>query len=104
MASASYGREAEPTFKPAGVSAESQFARLSGSGDTDGEIPMATGVEDRWAPVGSLRGCRRLWLKYDPGGDSAGLDVGDGLVDLVERSGFADHACLAGCVQLEHLA
>ena len=46
----------------------------------------------------------RLWLEHDPRGDSAGLDVGYGFVDLVERSGFADHACLAGRVKLEHLA
>jgi hypothetical protein len=45
-----------------------------------------------------------LWFEYDPCGDSAGLDVGDRLVDLVERSRFADHAGLAGGVQLEHLA
>ena len=65
---------------------------------------MATGVADRWVRVGSLRGCRRLRLEHDPRGDSAGLDVGYGLVDLVERSRFADHACLAGRVKLEHLA
>ena len=45
-----------------------------------------------------------LGLEHDPRGDSAGLDVGDGLVDLVERSRFADHAGLAGGVKLEHLA
>jgi hypothetical protein len=41
---------------------------------------------------------------HDPCGDPAGLDVGDRLVYLVERSRFPDHACLAGVVQLEHLA
>jgi hypothetical protein len=71
---------------------------------THREIPMATVVEDRWAPVGSLRGCRRLGLEHDPCGDPAGFDVGYGLVDLVERSRFADHACLASAVELEHLA
>ena len=45
-----------------------------------------------------------LHLEDDAGGDSAGLDVGDGLVDLLERSGLADHAGLAGGVELEHLA
>lgn len=34
------------------------------------------------------RGCHRLWLEHNPRGDSAGLDVGDGLVDLVERPCF----------------
>jgi hypothetical protein len=101
-------KPSRPSINPAGLfRGVAVRAGLSGSGDpegTDGEIPMATVVEDRWAPVGSLRGCRRLRLEYDPGGDSAGLDVGDGRVDLVERSGFADHACLAGCVKLEHLA
>ena len=37
-----------------------------------------------------------LGFEHDPGGDSAGLDVGYRLVDLVEGRGFADHACLAG--------
>lgn len=46
----------------------------------------------------------RLGLEHDPCGDPAGLDVGDGLVYFVERSRFADHACLAGGVQREHLA
>jgi hypothetical protein len=45
-----------------------------------------------------------LWFEYDPCGDSAGLDVGDRFVDLVERSCFADHAGLAGGVELEYLA
>ena len=49
-------------------------------------------------------GWRRLRLEHDPRGDSAGIDVGDRFVDLVERSGFADHAGLAGGVQFEHLA
>jgi hypothetical protein len=44
-----------------------------------------------------------LRLEHDSRGDSAGLEVGDCLVYLVERSRFADHACLAGVVQLEHL-
>jgi hypothetical protein len=56
----------------------------------------------RWSRCSA--GCGDLWLEHDPRGDSAGFDVGYGFVDLVERSGFADHACLAGCVKLEHLA
>ena len=69
----------------------------------DGEIPMATSGRYRWRPAGSL-GWRRLRLEHDPRGDSARLDVGDRFVYLVERSGFADHAGLAGSVQFEHLA
>ena len=86
------------------LSSSRRVERLGDPVGTHGEIPMATGVEDRWAPVGSLRGCRRLGLEHDPRGDFAALDVGDGLVYLVERSCFADHARLAGRVKLEHLA
>ena len=94
-----------PPGSPGGAGSSSpQVERFGDPVGTDGEILMATGVADRSGHVGSLRGCRCLWLEHDPRGDSAGFDVGYGLVDLVERSGFADHACLAGCVKLEHLA
>jgi hypothetical protein len=71
---------------------------------TDGEIPMATSGGVSMAACGIPIGRCRLGLEHDPRGDSAGFDVGDRLVYLVERSCFADHACLAGGVQFEHLA
>lgn len=48
-------------------------------------------VRDR----GAARRQPTLGLKHDPCGDSAGLNVGDRLVYLIEWSCFADYACLA---------
>jgi hypothetical protein len=67
-------------------------------GDPDGRQRVY-----RW-PCGIPHGCCRLELEHNPCSDSAGFDVGDRLVYLVERSRFADHARPAGVVQLEHLA
>ena len=43
-------------------------------------------------------------VEDDPRGDAAGLDVGDRLVDLLQRPDLADDVRLACGVQLEHLA
>src|SRR4051794_37161220 len=45
-----------------------------------------------------------LELEDNPCRDAPGLDVGDRLVVVVQRPGFADHVRLAGGVQLEDLA
>jgi hypothetical protein len=45
-----------------------------------------------------------LGLEHDSRGDSAGLYVGDRIVDLVKRSRLPDDACLAGGVEFEDLA
>ena len=47
------------------------------------------------------RVCR---IEHDPRGDSAGLDVSNRLIDLVQRACLADHARFTGGVQFEHLA
>ena len=47
---------------------------------------------------------RALRLQDDAGGDAAGLDVGDRLVDVLQCAGLADDVRLAGAVQLEDLA
>jgi hypothetical protein len=70
---------------------------------SSGEIPSATGGSSDGRPAGSVRGCG-LGLEHDACGDSAGFEVGDRVVDLVERPRFADHACFAGRVKLEDLA
>ena len=65
---------------------------------------MATSGGVSMGACGIPIGHRRLRLEHDPRGDSAGFDVSDRLVDLVERSRLSDHAGLTGGVQLEHLA
>jgi DDE superfamily endonuclease len=78
--------------------------RLGGSRGYPGRDPDGDRCGDRRALRDPSVGCHRLWLEHDPRGDSAGFDVGDRLVYLVERSRFADHARFAGGVKLEHLA
>lgn len=76
-------------------------ARVAASGAFSG--PTGGGLTGGCA-AGSVRGCCRSGLEHDACGDSAGFEVSDRVVDLVERSRFADHSCLAGRVKLEHLA
>ena len=79
--------------------------RLGDPVGTVGEIPVAASAG---GSAGRLRDpsrdCCRLRLEHDPCGDPTRFDVSDRLVDVVEWSCFADHACLAGGVKLEYLA
>src|SRR5437867_12579639 len=63
--------------------------------------PQATAVALR-VSRSATRGVSRL--EDDPGGDAAGLDVGDRLVDVVERAPLADDARPARGMEVEDLA
>ena len=63
-------------------------------------------ARDRLRQWCSRRVCRSplLGLKDDAGGDPAALDVGDRLVDLVERANLTRDMGAARRVEFEHLA